>query len=198
VDYNGQKQVVVNATGKVRSYDLATGKELWSCSGQTANAIPSPVAAGDLVYATSGFRGNALLAIRLGREGDLSGSDAIAWSHPKNTPYVPSPLLTDNFLYVISGTDAILSCFDAKSGEPYFEHERLQGIHSVYASPVSAKDRVYVLSREGVCVVLKKGPRPEVLAVNTLADNHSDASIALADKDLFIRTRQNVYCISQK
>jgi outer membrane protein assembly factor BamB len=43
-EYNGQRQVIVNATKKVRSYDLATGKELWSCSGQTANAIPSPVA----------------------------------------------------------------------------------------------------------------------------------------------------------
>ena len=69
VECNGRRQVIVNATKKVRAYDLATGKEIWSCSGQTVNAIPSPVAAGGVVYLTSGFSGNALQAIRLGPGG---------------------------------------------------------------------------------------------------------------------------------
>jgi outer membrane protein assembly factor BamB len=198
VEFNGQKQVVVNATGKVRSYDLKTGMELWSCSGQTANAIPSPVAQGDMVFITSGFRGNALQAIHLGRTGDLTGTDAIAWSRNKSTPYVPSPLLTDNYLYLISGNDNLLSCFDARTGEAYFERERLEGIRGVYASPVSAGGRVYVLGREGVCVVLKKGPKAEILAVNKVADNRSDASIALAGTQLFLRTAHNLYCISEQ
>jgi glucose dehydrogenase len=197
VEHNGRQQVIVNATKKVRAYDLATGRELWSCSGQTANAIPSPVAAGGVVYLTSGFRGSALQAVRLGREGDLTGTDAIVWSHGQNTPYVPSPLLTDNFLYVISGNDAIVSCFDARSGQVYFEHEELKGVHGVYASPVAARDRVYLLGREGACVVLKKGPEPVVLAVNQVADDHSDASLALTGKDLFLRTRHSLYCLSQ-
>ena len=198
VEFNGQKQVVVNATSKVRSYDLSNGKELWSCGGQTANAIPTPVAQKDVVYVTSGFRGNALQAIRLGRSGDLTGTDAIAWSRNKSTPYVPSPLLMDNSLFLISGNDNMISCFDTKGGEPYFERERLEGIRGVYASPVAAKDRIYVLGREGVCIVLKKGSKPEVLAVNKLEDSRSDASIALVDKQLFLRTAHNLYCISEK
>ncbi|MGO8700121.1 MAG: PQQ-binding-like beta-propeller repeat protein [Limisphaerales bacterium] len=197
VDYNGQHQVIVNATKKVRAYDLDNGKEIWSCAGQTANAIPSPVASDGVVYLTSGFRGNALQAIRLGREGDLTGTDAIIWSHAKNTPYVPSPLLTGNLLYLVSGNDAILSCFDPKTGQPYFEHERLEAIHAVYASPVAARDRVYILSREGTCVVLKKGQKPEVLAVNRIADTHSDASLALVGPDLFLRTSRSLYCFTQ-
>jgi outer membrane protein assembly factor BamB len=198
VEFSGQKQVVVNATGKVRSYDLATGKELWSCSGQTANAIPTPVAQGDMVYVTSGFRGSALQAIRLGRTGDLTDTDAIAWSHNKGTPYVPSPLLAENYLYVLSGNDGILSCFDAKIGEPFFERERLEALHGVYASPVSAADRVYVLGRDATCVVLKKGSKPEVLSVNKLADARSDASLALVDKQLFLRAAHSLYCISSE
>jgi outer membrane protein assembly factor BamB len=197
VDFNGQKQVVVNATGKVRSYDLATGKELWSCGGQTVNAIPSPVAQGDMVYLTSGFRGNALQAIHLGRTGDLTGTDAIAWSQNKSTPYMPSPLLTDNFLYLVSGNENMLSCFDAKTGVPYFERERLESIRGIYASPVSARDRIYVLGREGLCLVLKKGPKPEILAANKLEDSRSDSSIALVDKQLFLRAAHTLYCISE-
>jgi outer membrane protein assembly factor BamB len=198
LEFEGKKQVVVNATKKVRSYDLATGKEIWSCAGQTANAIPSPVAGHGMVYLTSGFRGSALQAIRLGREGDLTGTDAIVWSHDKGTPYVPSPLLADNLLYELQGNDAILSCFSAASGEIYIDRERLEAIHGVYASPVSAKDRVYILSREGTCVVLKKGPKVEILAVNKLEDDiqHTDASMALVDHEAFIRTPRNLYCIA--
>lgn len=196
VEFNGKKQVVVNATGKVRSYDLATGKELWSCGGQTANAIPSPVAQADMVYVTSGFRGSALQAIRLGRTGDLTGTDAIAWSRTKSTPYVPSPLLVDQYLYVISGNDGMISCFDIKTGEPYFERERLEAARGVYASPVSASDRVYILGREGACTVLRKGPKPEVLAINRLADARSDSSIALVENQLLLRTAHYLYCIS--
>lgn len=197
LDFKGQKQVIVNAAKKVRSYDLATGRELWSCSGQTANAIPSPVSSGDIVYLMSGYSGNALQAIRLGRAGDLTGTDAILWTHNKGTPYVPSPLLTDGLLYALQGDDPILSCFDAASGQLHFDRQRLDAIHGVYASPVSARDRVYVLGREGTCVVLKKGPKFEVLSVNKLEDpiQHTDASMALVDNQAFIRTPRHLYCL---
>jgi outer membrane protein assembly factor BamB len=180
----------------VRSYDLDTGKEIWSCAGQTANAIPSPVANADTVYVTSGFRGNALYAFALGKTGDLAGTDAIRWTHDKNTPYVPSPLLVDDLLYVVANTDAKLSCFDAKTGGVHFEGERLEGIFGIYASPVAAKDRVYVLGREGTCLVLKKGPKLEILATNKL-DDKTDASIALVGSELFVRGRENLYCIKE-
>jgi outer membrane protein assembly factor BamB len=197
VEHAGKMQVIVNASGKVRSYDLASGKELWQCGGQTANAIPSPVAAGDTVYVTSGFRGSALQAIQLGRTGDLTGTDAIRWSHNKSTPYVPSPLLVDGLLYIVSGNNGMLSCFDAKSGQAHFEAERLEGVFGIYASPVAAKDRVYVLGRDGTCLVLKKGSKLEILAKNKL-DDQTDASLAVAGNQLFLRGHQNLYCITER
>jgi outer membrane protein assembly factor BamB len=190
-------QVVVNATGKVRSYDVGTGKEIWSCAGQTPNAIPSPVADAETVYCTSGFRGAALYAIKLSASGDVGGTDAVRWMHNKGTPYVPSPLLVDDLIYVLSGNNGILTCLNAKTGGANYEQERLEEVREVYASPVAAKDRVYVLSRDGKCVVLKKGPKLEILATNKL-DDKTDASIALAGKELFIRGKQNLYCIGEK
>ena len=151
-----------------------------------------------VVYVTSGFRGNTLQAIRLGRSGDLTGTDAILWSRNKSTPYVPSPLLVDDYLYLVSGNDAMISCFNRTSGEPFFERERLEGIRGIYAFPVSAGDRVYVLGREGACVVLKKGPKPEVMAVNKLEDSRSDASIAIVENELFVRTAHFLYCVGNQ
>jgi len=196
VENHGKPQVVVNATRKVRSYDLATGKQLWECAGQTVNAIPTPVAAADTVYVTSGFRGSALFALRLDRTGDLAGTDAIRWSHNKNTPYVPSPLLVDGLLYFVANNDGKLSCFDAKIGKANFEVERLEGVFGIYASPVAANDRVYVLGRNGTCLVLKQGSKLEILATNKL-DDKTDASLALAGNELFLRGHQNLYCIAK-
>ncbi|MBA4146924.1 MAG: PQQ-like beta-propeller repeat protein [Verrucomicrobia bacterium] len=197
VEHNGKPQVIINGTNKIRSYDLQTGKLIWECAGQTLNAIPTPVADEDTVYVTSGFRGNALQAIALGRTGDLTDTDAVRWSHNKSTPYVPSPLLVDDLLYIVAGNNGVLSCFDKKTGKIHFEHERLEGLYGIYASPVAAKDRIYVLGREGTCVVLKKGPELEIIATNKL-DDKTDASFAMVGKEIFVRGHQYLYCIAEK
>jgi outer membrane protein assembly factor BamB len=193
--FAGRTQVVVNATQKVRSYDLVTGEILWESSGQTANAIPSPVAADGLVYVMSGFRGSALKAIRLSSKGDAEAAHSVAWTHHKNTPYVPSPLLVDNLLYFVSGNSGMLSCYDARTGQPHYQAERLEGISGIYASPVAAQDRVYVLGRDGTTVVLKKGPKLEILGRNRIEGN-TDASLALVDREIFLRSHENLYCIA--
>ena len=196
VTHQGKPQVVTSATGKIRSYDLATGKLLWECRGMTANAIPSPVAQDGLVYCISGFRGNALLAIRLGRTGDLTDTDAIAWRHNKSTPYVPSPLLYAGKLYFFSNNNGLISCFSAKDGQPLFEAERVEALPNVYASPVGAAGRVYLVGRNGATVVLKQSDKFEVLATNRLEDGF-DASPALAGRDLFLRGHEHLYCLAE-
>ncbi len=197
VEHDGKTQVVTSATRKIRSYDLASGKQIWECGGMTANVIPSPVASGGVVYATSGFRGNALLAIRLGRTGDLTDTDAIAWKKSEGTPYVPSPLLYGDKLYFYSGNNAMLSCRDIKSGEASIDRQRIEGMQGVYASPVGAGGRVYLVGRNGVSLVIKHSEKLEVLATNRL-DERFDASPAIAGKDLFLRGQENLYCIAEK
>ena len=197
VSHGGRKQVIVNGTNKIRSYDLKDGKLLWECAGQTVNAIPSAVASQDRVFVMSGYRGNALQALRLDRSGDLSGTDGIVWSHAKSTPYVPSPLLVSDTLYFISNHSALLSAFDAVTGKAHFEAERLDGLNGVYASPVAADGRIYVVGRDGNTAVLRQGPRLESLAKNHLDDGF-DASPAIVGRQIFLRGRQSLYCISEK
>ena len=146
--------------------------------------------------AGSGFRGAALLAIKLGGTGDLTGTDAIKWSHNKSTPYVPSPLLYDDMLYFFAGNNATLSCFDAKTGKPHYEAERLTGLFGMYASPLGAGERVYIVGRDGGAVVLKKSEKVEVLATNKLADKF-DASPVAVGNELFLRGHEYLYCIAE-
>ena len=190
-----RSQVVTSATKLVRSYDLQTGDLLWETGGMTANAIPSPVAADGLVYLTSGFRGNMLLAVRVAEaKGALGGPPAIAWSYDKDTPYVPSPLLYRGALYFLKSNSNVLTRLDAKTGEKQWS-ERVEGVEGVYASPVGADGRVYVVGRNGVTAVVKAGTAFELLAKSALEDDF-DASPALVDGEIYLRGRKSLYRIS--
>ena len=197
LERDGKPQVVVTATGKIRCYDVASGEVVWECGGLTRNVIPCPVADESTVYCMSGFQGNALLAIRLGRTGDLTDSDAIAWTHNQSTPYVPSPLLYHGKLYFFSNNNGILTCLDAKSGKPLFDAQKLEDLSGVYASPLGAASRVYLVGRNGATVVLKQSDKLEILATNKLEEKF-DASPAAVGKDLFLRGHEYLYCLTEK
>jgi len=194
---DGKPQVVTAATRKIRSYDLATGQLLWECAGLTPNVIPSPVAGDGLVYAISGFRGYALLAIKPDRTGDVTGTDAIAWSYKKNTPYVPSPLLYEGRLYFFADNKATLTSCEAKTGRVLIDAQRLPELQEVYASPVGAAGRVYVIGRNGAAAVLQAADTLEVLATNRL-DEKFDASPAIVGREIFLRGREYLYCLTEK
>ncbi len=193
---DGEAQVVVAATGASRGYDLKTGAEIWRASGMTLNTIPTPLHRNGVVYLTSGFRGNMLQAVSLAQaKGDVSGGDAILWSHDRDTPYVPSPVLYDGHIYFLKRFGNILSVLDANTGES--RHlGRLEGLANVYASPVAAAGNIYFLSREGKTAVLRAGAPPELLALNELDDGF-EASPAIAGDELYLRGRKYLYVISE-
>ena len=196
VEHNGRTQVITNGTTRARSYDLASGELLWECGGQTTNAIPSPVATSELAFCMSGLRGNAAYAIPLDASGDLTDTDKVAWSRDSGAPYVPSPLLYGDVLYMTAGNNAVFAAINAASGEAIFERERLPGVNSFYASPVGVAGRIYLTSREGTTLVVKQGDELEILSTNEL-EERIDASPAVVGKELFLRSAGNLYCISE-
>ena len=62
------------------------------------------------------------------------------------------------------------------------------------ASPIAGDGKIYCLSEDGTCYVIKPGPTFEILAVNEL-DEVCMASPAVANGRLFIRARKHLYCI---
>ena len=196
VEHGGRAQVITPAMNQVYAYDLETGETVWRSRGTTMNAIPSPVHAGGLVYVTSGYRGNNLQAIRLAdARGDIADTGAIVWQLDRDTPYVPSPLLYDDALYLLKSNDGILSAFHPATGEPHYALQRLEGVPNVFASPVGAAGRVYITGRDGATLVIRQGARYEVLAVNRLDDGF-DASPALVDDELYLRGHRYLYKIA--
>jgi outer membrane protein assembly factor BamB len=160
------------------------------------NPIPSPVFADGVVYLTSGFRGNALRAIRLAdAKGDVTGTSAVLWEYNRDTPYVPSPLLYGNNLYFLKSNSAILTSLNSVTGELNYGPLRLEGLSEVYASPVGAAGRVYLVGRDGNALVIENGPEFKILAQNALDDGF-DASPAVVGGEMYLRGYRNLYKIA--
>lgn len=198
LEIGGKQQIVVTGFNKTRSYDAKTGQLIWECGGgQTENVIPTPVANKEMVFCTSGFRGAKLQAIKLGRTGDLTGTDAIAWEVNEATPYVPSPILYDGRIYVCSGNKPIVSCYNAADGKPFYVKQQLNEINGIYASPVGAAGNVYFVGRNGVTYVLKNSDTLEIVSINKL-DGGIECTPAVAGNQIFLKGKQNLYCIEKK
>lgn len=198
VQHAGKPQVIISGTGRVRSYDLGTGKINWQCGGLSANIVASPVAANGMVFVGSSYEIRALFGIRLeGARGDITGSKQVAWSRTRGTPYVPSPLLYGEALYFLSHYQGILSRVNAKTGNNQPGSFRLGPLGNIYASPVGAANRVYITDLDGQTLVMAHDEVPRALALNKLDDQFS-ASAAIAGNCIFLRGEKSLYCIAKE
>jgi outer membrane protein assembly factor BamB len=194
-------EIVTCGKNKVRSYDL-DGKLLWQFGGMSSICVPCPVAAHGLLFVSSGYefgRPRPVFAVRPGASGDISlkkdetSNEFIAWYREPAGAYHPTPLILGEHLYVLYST-GFISCFEAKTGKPVYERERLGG--SFTASPWSYHGKIFCLGEDGTTYVVKAGPQFEMLGKNPLGEV-ALASPAIADGRLFLRTVTNLYCIQK-
>ncbi len=196
--HQGQMQVIVCGTTRVRAYDLRNGKVLWECGGLSANVVATPLASDGMVYVGSSYDTRSMMAIKLdGAAGDITGSDNVVWTRRIRTPYVPSPILYGEGLYFLRHYQGILTRVEAKSGEEPTGPFRLGALRDIYASPVGAADRIYVSDLDGVTQVIGHGKIPRPLAVNRLDDSFS-ASAAIVGSKLILRGNKFLYCLEEQ
>jgi outer membrane protein assembly factor BamB/ankyrin repeat protein len=195
-------ELVTNATKFARGYDPLTGKELWRLGRHAEITVPTPVYGRGLIFVTSGYRPvQPIYAIRPGAKGDISlqsgqtANDAIAWSTDKGGPYMPTPLVYGDHLYICSNA-GILTCCEAATGKQIYK-ERLSGRGGYTASPVAADGKLYFFSEEDGARVVAAGPKFRLLAVNPLGDPCM-ATPAISDGMLFVRTQHYVLGIGRK
>jgi outer membrane protein assembly factor BamB len=197
VEDSGRTHVITTSAEHVKSYDLENGEELWHGEGLTRLAVPTPVTADGIVYVTSGFRGSILRAIKLSEaKGNITGTPAVLWTYEQDTPYVPSALLHRGALYFLKVNTSMLTCIDIKTGKPHYAAQRIEGLSTVYASPVGVADRIYLPGRKGTTAVIRHGAEYGIIASNTLDDN-IDASPVIIGNELFLRGHKYLYCIAE-
>ena len=188
-------ELIASGAEVVISYDPATGKELWRGPGVQSHPIPSAVAGHGLVVLSAGSQAKRALAVRLGHNGDLKNTEAVAWRYDKGTAYVPSPILVGDYVYFM--TDAgLITCLDARTGALQYEGGRPPVGARFTASLVAFGDRLLQTSEDGDTFVIRAGPRHEVLRTNSIGEPVF-ASLALADATIYVRGSQHLFAIRQ-
>jgi outer membrane protein assembly factor BamB len=186
-------EIIVSSQSRVHAYDPATGSELWTCGGNLFEVIPTPVVGHGMVFCSSG-RAGPTLAIRPGGTGDVTRTH-IAWQSPRGSPFVPSPLLYGDYLYLVNDMASIATAFKAVTGEVMWQGRLGVATREGFsASPVGVDGKVFFTNDEGETFVLRGGPTFDLLHVNRL-DAQVLASPALVDKRWYFRTDKELLAI---
>ena len=195
-------EIVTTGSDKIRSYDQS-GKELWSLSGMSTIAIPTPFSKFGLLYISSGYVGDSLrpvYAIKPGAAGDISlakgetSNDSIVWYLPTAGSYNPSPVILGDTYYTLFDR-GFFTAHNAKTGEEIYGKKRIDPAAAAFtASPWAYSGKIFCLSEEGVTYVIRAGKDFEVAGQNSL-DEVVLSTPAVVRDSLLIRTASKLYRI---
>jgi len=139
--------------------------------------------------------GNIIQSIRGGGSGDVTKTHMV-WNLDSKAPSnIASPLVYDGRLFVVK-KGGISAAFDIDDGSTIWKKKRIRNFGNYLASPIAAGGRIYVPGENGTIVVLKAGPKVDILARNDVGDSLV-ATPAIADDRLYVRTLHKLYCFAE-
>lgn len=205
VGQGDDEAVVMSLPYEIWAMNPKTGKLKWFATNgvQDSSVSASPMLDGDVVIAMGG-RSNTAVAIRLGGEKDVTKTHTV-WQG-KSVARIMTPILYEGHIYAVS--KGIASCLDAQTGKQVYK-ERLpsigksaqrRGPSGNYVSPVIADGKLYQFIKNGGCYVIDAQPEFKLLAANQMTEDGSEfnATPAISDGKLFVRSNRHLYCIGQK
>jgi outer membrane protein assembly factor BamB len=195
----GKTELAISVPGEVWGFDPDNGKFLWFCEAIPTQAICTSLVARDgIVYeVVGGPGGGGAAAVRAGGRDDVTKTHVL-WSNTKNSSYITSPVLIDDYLYWVND-QGIANCVDRTTGKQVYQ-KRLPGAGQLYASVMAAGDKIYAVTREKGTFVLAAKPEFEQLAQNQLDDDAGicNAGPAVSHGRLLLRSNKYLYCIGTK
>ena len=187
---NGKEMILTAGANQFSALAPSDGSEFWSNEYFGYAGVTVPVSANGIVFSTSGFGDGKIFAIQLDDTKDRKSGELI-WSTKRNVPIIPTPIVIDSELYMVNDK-GILSCLDAATGQLHWQH-RLTGNHA--ASLVYGDGKLYVSNDKGETRVIEPSTKAcKILATNKL-DSNIQATPAISDHSLFIRTKKSLYRI---
>ncbi len=181
---DGRTDLVLAAEPFVTGYDPSTGKERWRIDCISGEVGPSPAAANGMVFTLNEY--SKLAAIRPGP------NPSVAWEDDEYLSDVPSPVAAGDLLFVVTSYGVVI-CYDATGGKRHWVKELER---SVYASPMVADGKLFVLDKQGVMHIFGAGKSMNPLGEAALGEG-CVCTPAFADGRIFIRGNSHLYCIGK-
>jgi outer membrane protein assembly factor BamB len=186
-------EILVVQAGRIASFDVESGKRLWTRPQEANQPVASPVLVDDVVCSVTGAHGvkNATCWIlSTNEEGDTAATRV--WSTRKGVSSIASPVLYKGLLYTLTDK-GLLYCYHPQTGANLWSTRLARGAYS--ASLVAGGDKIYAFSRWGPASVFAAAPQFKLLAENTLPQTGIVASPAIADGCLLVRTEEHLLCV---
>src|SRR5262249_26561030 len=136
-----------------------------------------------------------IFALKPSGPGELTTNN-VAWKSKKGVASVSSPLFYRGRVFVAQDGGRV-SCFNAKTGEKYFEQERIGAEGEYYASPIAANGCVYFSSGKGAVTVVEAADTLQVKGRNLLAEP-IHATPAIVDDKLYVRTAERLWAFGAR
>jgi outer membrane protein assembly factor BamB len=191
ITVNGRDLLISPFAMATIAYDITNGNTVWKVYHGGMNAAARPLFGNGLVYINAGDGKDALIAVDPGGKGDVSKSH-IKWRVGKLTPKRPSQLLIGDRYFMV-GDDGVASCLNANTGKLIWK-ARVGGRY--WASPLYADGHIYCFDQNGKIAVFKAANQYTLVARNQLDDGFN-ASPAVIDSSLILRTMSHVYRVSR-
>ena len=187
-------ELVISAPHEIWGFNPTNGDFQWFAEAVADDTICGSLVARDgIVYAVGGRTASAV-AVRAGGKDDVSKTHTV-WKAALAS-YVPSPVLAGDRIFNVNER-GIIGCLNAASGDKIFQ-QRLEDAGGVYASPVFADGHLFVVTRRNGTFVLSGNGNGEVIAQNKFTDDTDfNASPAITEGRLFLRSNQALYCIGE-
>lgn len=191
----GKTELVLSAPYELWGFDPSNGNFLWYADGIADDTICGSVIARDgIVYAVGG-RGGSAVAVRAGGRDDATQKQTV-WKKQLSS-YVPSPVLFGDRIFSVNER-GVLGCLAAKDGESLFQ-KRLPDAGGIYASPVVADSKLYIVTRRNGTIVVSTSGSGEVLSQNKFNDDTDfNASPAISEGTILLRSNKFLYCVGAK
>jgi len=196
VETSERTEIVVNGENGVNAYDPVTGDELWFCKGDRGRGTPTVTRYEDILVAVSGRPGD-MFAMHPGGSGTVNATHEVWRTTRKGGRDLPSPIVVDKYLIVVSLQPGIATCYDVVTGQE-LDIIRLEGNFS--ASPIAAQGLVYIPNEAGDVYVLEPGQKLKVVAKNQVAPSDEEvfrASITPSQGELLLRSDRVLYCVKR-
>jgi outer membrane protein assembly factor BamB len=185
-------QLIMPWPYNIKSYNPDNGQLLWTCKGLTKLVYTSPLIEKDTVVVMSGYHGSAM-AVKTDGKGDVTESHKLWLNTAKNPQRIGTGIIHDNYLFMANAGPGNIQCIDIHTGKDLWENQRLGANH--WGSMIYADGKLYATDQNGDTFILEAKPVFKQLGKNSLKE-HTDATLAIADKELFVRTFQHLWCIS--
>ncbi|HEX6961789.1 MAG TPA: PQQ-binding-like beta-propeller repeat protein [Lacipirellula sp.] len=186
-------QIVVHSTGEgMAGLSPQDGDVLWQVKDVfPERCVLSPLVAGGLVFGGTGEGGNGKSFTAVRPPSAAGGEATVAYELSKSLPQVPTPVATDDLLFVWSDR-GVASCYDLQTGKLHWT-ERLGG--NYFSSPVIAGDTLYAVAADGEVIAIAADSTFKLLGRSELGEA-SSATPMIHRGRMYLRGESSLVCLS--